>query len=69
MRYEVQEQIKEIDTALFIIRMSEIPEMKVSDEELEASLKKAESCMCLMMRVLAQKDITMKELNNSLRND
>lgn len=69
MRYEVQQQIDEIDKALAIIEMRKIPNMKKpTEEELEFALKKASSCMTLMIRELSRKDITMKELNEELHN-
>ena len=62
MKYEVQQQIEEIDKALAIIGMREIPDMKVTEEELETALKKAESCMRLTMREMIRQDKTMKEM-------
>ena len=62
MKYEVQQQIEEIDKALAIIGMREIPDMKVTEEELETALKKAESCMKLTMREMIRQDKTMKEM-------
>lgn len=62
MRYEVQKQVDEIDKALAIIGMREIPNMKVTEEEFEASLKKAKSCMKLTMREMTKQDKTMKEI-------
>lgn len=70
MRYEVEKQIEEIDKALAIIEMRKIPNMKKpTEEELEFALKKAASCMSLMLRELSKKDITMKELNEELRGE
>ena len=62
MKYEVQQQIEEIDKALAIIGMREIPDMKVTEEELETALKKAESCMRLTMLEMIRQDKTMKEM-------
>ena len=62
MRYEVQQQIDEIDKALSIIGMKEIPDMKVTEEELSVALKKAESCMRLTMSEMIRQDKTMKEI-------
>lgn len=62
MRYEVQQQIEEIDKALAIIGMKEIPDMKVTEEQLSVALKKAESCMRLTMREMIRQDKTMKEI-------
>lgn len=70
MRYEVEKQIQEIDNAIAILELREIPNMKKpTEEELELALKKATSCMRLMVRELSKKDITMKELNEELRGE
>ena len=45
MRYEVQKQIEEINKALGTITMYQIPNMKISKEEMNEALKKAEFCM------------------------
>lgn len=63
MRHEVQKQIDEIDRALFVIGLRGDPHMVVGKEELEASLKKAESCMRLVIETLSRNDITMKEMH------
>lgn len=62
MRYEVQKQIEDIDKALGTITMYQIPNMKIPQEEMYEALKKAESCMKLVMRELCQQDKTMKEI-------
>lgn len=66
MRYEVQKQVDEIDKALGVITMYSIPNMNITKEELEEALKKAESSMKLMMKILSRNDITMKEVNESI---
>lgn len=67
MKYEVQQQIEEIDKALAIIGMREIPDMKVTEEELSAALKKAESCMRLTIHEMIRQDKTMKEIYHDKR--
>ena len=62
MKYEVQQQIEEIDKALAIIGMREIPDMKVTEKEFEKALKKAESCMKLTIHEMIRQDKTMKEM-------
>lgn len=64
MRYEVQKQIEEIDKALGIIAMYQIPNMKITQEEMYKALQKAESCMKFVMHDLCQQDKTMKEIYN-----
>ncbi len=50
--------------------MADIPNMKPPTcEELKSALNKASSCMTLMMRILSEKDVTMKELNESLHRE
>lgn len=66
MRYEVQKQVEEIDKALGTITMYQIPNMAVSKEELEVALRKAETCMKLMMIVLSKKDKTMREIKDEI---
>lgn len=66
MKYEVQQQIEEIDKALAIIGMREIPDMKVTEEEFEYALKKAESCMKLMIHEMIRQDKTMKEMYHNI---
>ena len=67
MRYEVEKQVEEIDKALGIITLYQIPNMEVTREELEIALRKAESCMKLVMNTLCRKDVTMKEWNDGLK--
>lgn len=68
MRYEVKQQIDKINNATFILNLSDMSNMtKPTEEELKESLKIATSCMTLMMRELAKKDITLKELNEEIR--
>lgn len=62
MKYEVQQQVEEIDKALAIIGMREIPDMKVTEEEFETALKKAESCMKLTIHEMIRQDKTMREM-------
>lgn len=63
MRYEVQQQVDDIDKALFILGLREIPNMKQpTEEEFEDALKKAKSCMKLMMHEMIRQDKTMKEM-------
>ena len=68
MRYEVQKQIEEINKALGTITMYQIPNMKISKEEMNEALKRAESCMQLMMITLSKKDETMREFKENLSN-
>lgn len=67
MRYEVEKQVEEIDKALGIITLYQIPNMEVTREELEIALRKAESCMKLVMNTLCRNDVTMKEWNDGLK--
>lgn len=68
MRYEVEQQINKIDNAMFLLNLLDDDSMdNPTEEELTESLKMATSCMKLMMRELAKKDITLKELNEELR--
>lgn len=70
MRYEVEKQINEINEALAILGLREIPNMKEpTKDELEFALKKATSCMTLIVRALSHKDMTMKEFNEELRGE
>ena len=70
MRYEVEQQIYEIDNAIFLLNLLNEPNMEnPTKAELTESLKMANSCMKLMMRELAKKDITLKELNEDLRGE
>lgn len=64
MRYEVAKQINEIDKAIAIFEWREIPDIKQpTEEEMEDAIKKATACMTLIVHILSQKDMTMKELN------
>ena len=66
MRYDVQQQVDNIDKALFILRLREIPNMKQpTEEEFGDALKKAESCMKLMIHEMIRQDKTMKEMYNN----
>ena len=68
MRYEVEQQISKIDNAMFLLNLLDGDSMdKPTEEELTESLKIATSCMKLMMRELAKKNITLKEFNEELR--
>lgn len=70
MRYEVEQQISKIDNAMFLLNLLDDDSMdNPTEEELTESLKMATSCMKLMMRELAKKDITLKELNEELRGE
>lgn len=63
MKYEVQQQIEEIDKALAILGLREIPNMKKpTEEEFETALKKAESCMKLTIHEMIRQDKTMREM-------
>lgn len=70
MRYEVEQQISEIDNAMFLLNLLNDDSMdNPTEEELTESLKMATSCMKLMMQELAKKNITLKELNKELRGE
>ena len=63
MRYDVQQQVNDIDKALFILGLREMPNMKQpTDEEFETALKKAESCMKLTIHEMMRQDKTMREM-------
>ena len=63
MRYDVQQQVDDIDKALAILGLREIPNMKQpTEEEFETALKKAESCMKLTIHEMIRQDKTMKEM-------
>ena len=63
MRYDVQQQVNDIDKALFILGLREMPNMKQpTDEEFETALKKAESCMKLTIHKMIRQDKTMREM-------
>lgn len=63
MRYDVQQQVNDIDKALFILGLREMPNMKQpTDEEFETALKKAESCMKLTIHEMIRQDKTMREM-------
>lgn len=63
MRYDVQQQIDDVDKALAILGLREIPNMKQpTKEEFEYALKKAESCMKLVIHEMIRQDKTMKEM-------
>lgn len=63
MRYDVQQQVDDIDKALAILGLRNIPNMKQpTKEEFENALKKAESCMKLTMCEMIRQDKTMKEM-------
>ena len=67
MRYDVQQQIDDIDKALFILELREMPNMKQpTEEELETALKKARSCMKLVIREIIRQDKTMKEMYHNI---
>ena len=70
MRYEVKQQISKIDNAMFLLNLLDDDSMdNPTEEELTESLKMATSCMKLMMRELAKKNITLKELNEELHGE
>lgn len=63
MRYDVQQQVNDIDKALFILGLREMPNMEhPTEEELETALKKAESCMKLTIHEMIRQDKTMREM-------
>lgn len=67
MRYEVQQQLTEINNALSILCMRDIPNFQnPSEEEMEFALKIAQSCMTVMISTLSKHDITLKEFYNEL---
>ena len=67
MRYDVQQQVDDIDKALAILGLREIPNMKQpTEEEFEYALKKAESCMKLMIHEMIRQDKTMKEMYHNI---
>ncbi len=67
MRYEVEQQIIKIDSAMFLLNLLDDDSMcNPTEEELTESLKIATSCMKLMIRELAKKNITLQELHGEL---
>lgn len=63
MRYDVQQQVDDIDKALAILGLRKIPNMKQpTEQEFEDALKKAESCMKLVIHEMIRQDKTMKEM-------
>ena len=67
MRYEVEQQIIKIDSAMFLLNLLDDDSMCTpTEEELTESLKIATSCMKLMIRELAKKNLTLRELHEEL---
>ena len=67
MRYDVQQQVDDIDKALAILGLREIPNMKQpTEKEFETALKKAESCMKLTIHEMIRQDKTMKEMYHNI---
>lgn len=70
MKYEVMKQAEEINHAIAVFDYLTDPTMKnPSEEEMRMAIKKAASCMTLMVRMLCDKDMTMRDLNNELREE
>lgn len=68
MRYDVMNDFEKIDHALWLLGLRNEEGMKpATEEEVEESLKVAESCMNLMSKTVATKNVTRKEWGHILR--
>lgn len=67
-RYDVMKDLEKIDHALCLLGLRNEEGMKpATEEEFEESLKIAESCMNLMLKTVASKNVTRKEWGHILR--
>lgn len=70
MRIEVEKQQKDINKAMAILSLRQLPGMrKATTEELDSATEYAKACMYLVLNYMSDKDMTLKELKKEIEQE
>ena len=70
MRIEVEKQQKDINKAMAILSLRQIPGMrKATTEELDSATEYAKACMYSLLNYMSDKDMTLKELQKEIEQE